>query len=351
MLYTNIPGCFIEREYHLPQTLADVGGNSGNVVFWEAALKLMRDVAADICSLSMDSRPQAGDRCVLVLANSIQDAGSNYLRYLMDLVGDAPYMILSIGAQATDLSSNNMTLGEVARSAVKNAVEHAQRVFLRGQHSLEVLQHNKIKTGNCRVLGCPSITNIAPQWNLRKMSRVPALSKDTRICIALPNTHQVNKFHLHWLRSLFLAAGQESKHVYFLVQDEFKNRCTPGAQYVYFVDPHQLRNFMLTMEVCIGTRIHGAIASIQAAVPTLCFPIDSRVRELCATMAVPALEVEDARQYVERHRLPSCLATLHTLIRHFYPNPDQMINHQELSKCNTQIYHNALCNFLGLGCR
>ena len=351
MLYTNIPSGFIQRQYHALQSLQDVGGNSGNVVFWEAALKLMREVAADIRSLTPSSKPQAEDRCILVLANSIQDAGSNYLHYLMNIMGQAPYMILSIGAQSADFSAKSMTLGEVARRAVKRAIERAQHVFLRGQHSLAVLQHNKIDTGNCRVLGCPSITNLAPQWNFRRMLQVPSLSKSSRMCIALPNNHQVSAFNLHWLQSLFLAAGQESKDVYFLVQDGFKDLCIPGAQHVYFANPHELRRFMLTMDVCIGTRIHGAIASIQAAVPTLCFPIDSRVRELCATVGVPTLEVEDARQFAEqRGSTLSSLNTLHALFRHWYPPRHQIVNHQELSGRNTQMYLQTLRSFLSPPC-
>ena len=105
---------------------------------------------------------------------------------------------------------------------------------------------------------------------------------------------------------------------------------------------------MRTVDVCIGTRVHGAIASIQSAVPTLCFAIDSRVRELCATMAVPTVEVEEARHWVEQHRSRStpALTLLHNLFSHFYPCTDQLADHQELAKRNTQSYHDALKPFL-----
>jgi hypothetical protein len=41
--------------------------------------------------------------------------------------------------------------------------------------------------------------------------------------------------------------------------------------------------------LCVGTRIHGVQAAIQSGVPAVCLYIDSRTKELCDTMQIPAI--------------------------------------------------------------
>jgi len=49
----------------------------------------------------------------------------------------------------------------------------------------------------------------------------------------------------------------------------------------------------------ISTRIHGAIMSLMAGVPTVVIAHDVRMRELCASMAIPFLRQADALQYLD----------------------------------------------------
>lgn len=41
--------------------------------------------------------------------------------------------------------------------------------------------------------------------------------------------------------------------------------------------------------VCVGTRIHGVQVAIQSGVPAVCLYMDSRTKELCNTMHIPAI--------------------------------------------------------------
>jgi|SRR5690554_293818 len=49
-------------------------------------------------------------------------------------------------------------------------------------------------------------------------------------------------------------------------------------------------------EVCIGTRIHGVQAAIQAGTPALCLCVDSRTKELCEFMKIPHLIASDLKE-------------------------------------------------------
>ena len=321
----NIPQSFLDEQYECMQTLQSVGGNSGNCVFWHAAMMLLRTRNHKLDSLPTEhispTQIENTDIIVIVLANSIQNSPSavGYLCVLNNIlkVFGKPYVILSIGAQSP--TNDPFQLSVPAHQAVNTIISGATHTFLRGHYTRRTLETNQIDTSQCTVMGCPSLTLLRTRFTvqLTRLTHIPKvvdISK-VRVCLCLPNKNQSDSLQLTWLRSVMLQAAK-MPNVYILIQDEGKD--TTYSNCCYFVDPIKRTRFLKTIHFCIGTRIHGTIAGLLASVPSLCVTIDSRTTELCDTMHIPSVSAFVAKQFATHTPHTHPLQFLLSLFYRFY---------------------------------
>ena len=159
-LLTNIPEDYLRANSEKLTTLASVGGNSGNCVFWNAARDLCSAHNIRLESINEPPARFANVRGILlVLANSIQNntGAVNYVECLNNRIAELrlPYWILSIGAQCNDLDGHGYTLDDRARAVVGTLLDGAQQTFVRGHVTLRILQQNQIDTRRVLPVGCP----------------------------------------------------------------------------------------------------------------------------------------------------------------------------------------------------
>lgn len=312
-IFTNVPQWVMcGRD---PKTVAAAGNNTGNVVFWHATIDFLRGYRDTFLpgsrivplSLARTTKGSAHDFAVLVLANNIQEKAASSLDDLRIQLGVLPYVVLSIGAQCA--FDQPFTLSSKARAAIARFIIGAVRVFMRGPFTRDVLLAHGVPVTNCVVGGCPAMLACTAQPR-----KLPVTI--TKLCIAFPNGNQASSLGCACrdARALLIAAAADAR-AYALLQDEgadeamgrkpLASKWPELARVAHgeaFTSRHGLNAFCTTCDAYIGTRIHGALAALRVGTPALLIAVDSRTRELAATLHV---EFVEASEFVEVARARS----------------------------------------------
>jgi polysaccharide pyruvyl transferase WcaK-like protein len=60
-----------------------------------------------------------------------------------------------------------------------------------------------------------------------------------------------------------------------------------------FFDAGAWLEFLSTVDLAVGARLHGNLLAVQAATPGVCIHHDARTEELCRTTALPGVSVKE----------------------------------------------------------
>jgi len=158
--------------------MKDLEGNCGNLLFWEATMKLLS--GHNLFSVS-DSYNCSIDRVVYVMANGIQNQIAGRLRERAEQISqlDCPKVLLSIGVQHDN--SEMFDFSDELKRASTLLLGQMDVTYLRGEYTHELLRHNGIE-GEFIVNGCPSIF----------LNDIPAIEyQDERVMINMPSFRQL----------------------------------------------------------------------------------------------------------------------------------------------------------------
>jgi hypothetical protein len=312
-----------------------LGGNTGNVAFIHAILGQI----AKIKHVS-EVRRGYGDINVLGCSNQIN---RNINKSADDAVfdhTDAPFVAIGLGAQApsTDeiLEIPEGTIGFIRRIQ-DSAPGDEPNISVRGHYTYQVLQQAGLHE-RAVALGCPSLfTHPNPKLGLL-ISRT--LQKSTeRIAVAPGNIFNGSKTGAVLERSLATLASiggggyvvQHPKELMALVRDGFNAVDEQSVERIrayvrpdldgdefrrwfrnnarMFTSAVSWMEYLRSVDLVVGTRIHGCMLAIQAARPALCIALDSRQTELCEIMHIPSISAADCREGIDRERVVEVLAT------------------------------------------
>ncbi len=312
-LLTNIPEFILRRSYSKDLSLKDVGGNTGNILFWESTARLLWQQGYTLHNLKEQRRVKY-EGCVLVYANSIDNIqnNANELNARMDLLPnpDIPVLVLSIGAQNS--SFDYFQLGPQTMNALSKLERRSTKIFLRGDYTLNLLEHNNIPNISKYVsLGCPSMLLQDIDWE-KHASKWSSLTEESNIAIAIPDFSQ-SSFYMKQLIpyskrpnvytivqtmpgviDFAIHKGKKSKMNWVkhlgINDTEFDAIVSNQKNFKSFTDIKEYMTFLEDIDFCIGTRIHATIASILSGTPSLCLAFDSRTLELCQKMHIPHVD-------------------------------------------------------------
>ncbi|HYO42449.1 MAG TPA: polysaccharide pyruvyl transferase family protein [Candidatus Limnocylindrales bacterium] len=312
------------------KTLDDnlIAGNSGNLVFMDAAWKLLSAPGADITPDRLEFKPRHADEInerydvyVVPLANAFRLSFEATLVRMTEVIRRLriPVIVLGVGAQGSpDYGFDAIApMERSVRDFVGAVLDRSPSIGVRGEATLAYL--NGLGFRDIEVIGCPSMF----MWgtNLRVERRVPALDETSRIAITISPYRST-------MGPIVLEACRRFPNLTYYAQDRFTLELllkgtplpngTPDAavpthpdhplfrdnRTKLFIDPWPWIEDLRHQDFSFGTRIHGSIAALIAGTPTTVITHDSRTLELARYFEIPYRElrrVSDGLDPVELH--------------------------------------------------
>ena len=287
--------------------LAQLGRNSGNMMFTESLHCTLKNSV--MSGFGFDNNVIV-DRDVIVLAaanwiNEYEDFGWLY-KVLNSM--KLPVVLVGVGAQAS-LSGSIPKVKDGTLRLLKLIAERSNSISVRGDFSCDVLNHYGIK--NSVVTGCPSLLLVGSNWpqNFRQPELDRLVLHATRHGFGECDEFQRYLYEQAIKTRCDILLQSESADIYYAMgktnNPEIMKKASRAVRCAYgtdneneiasFLSEHGLFylnywswiNAMSTKTFCIGTRIHGTIASLLAGTPAVLIAHDSRTLELAKSMNLP----------------------------------------------------------------
>lgn len=289
------------------RALAALGRNSGNVMFTESLRRILKN--SRMSSFNFDAAAIAGrDAIVLAAANWINEYEDFGWLYGVLAPTKLPIFLVGVGAQAT-LSGSIPKVKPGTLRFLNLVAERSTSISARGEFTCEVLNHYGIKTGT--ITGCPSLLLLGPNGpqRFRQPSMEHVVLHATRHGFGKCDEFQRFLYKQALEREFDVLLQSEEADIYY-VKDRTNNpgimaRASEAVKFAYGINNEELISSFLrkhgmfflnyetwieamsTKTFCIGTRIHGTIASIISGTPATLIAHDSRTLELAKAMNLP----------------------------------------------------------------
>lgn len=309
-----------------PKSVFEKNGiNTGDVLVYDAMLKVLSyESIQNIQFADMANEklwPEEEPSATVI-------RGSNYLAETVDLASalpllkkiQGPIVPIGIGAQAAAYKKLDLPAGTV--EAWRVIASKCESIGVRGTYSAEIF--NDIGIKNLRVIGCPSFyRSLKPSISIRKIDPASArvgltlnkylsndyatnATKTNRLQRALmdavarrPDTRLYSQGEREESLAVFSPLDQRSEYVDSILErfglsgnEACKNLLT-NRMFAFLDVDEWAEDVSKQIDVMVGFRLHGNVIALHQGIPAVFFTYDSRIRELAALFAAPAIEVEE----------------------------------------------------------
>ncbi|MGW1722864.1 polysaccharide pyruvyl transferase family protein [Streptomyces sp. NPDC002306] len=310
-----------------------IATNSGNLIFSDAAHKILETPGTEVVSHGMRADVAAAGRIneeydafVVPLANAFRPSFESGLQRLTRLIGRLriPVVVLGVGAQTgvTYDPARLKAIEPAVRDFCSAVLERSASLGVRGEFTETYLKGLGFR--DVEVIGCPSLFMYGKELAVHK--RAKALTADSRI--AVNGSHSavrsqgldrvIDHAHARYPRLRFI--GQNTSDARQL---HWRDLTHPNARVTtipthpdhpmyqedkvrVYVDPVTWIDDLREFDFSFGSRIHGNIAALLAGTPATVLCGDSRTLELCRYFGIPHRlldglphDVDPARLYEE----------------------------------------------------
>ncbi|MET9500715.1 polysaccharide pyruvyl transferase family protein [Streptomyces sp. NPDC006622] len=291
-----------------------IATNSGNLIFSDAAHKILTTPGTEVVSNSMRTEVGAAarineeyDAFVVPLANAFRPTFEPALQRLTRLISrlKIPVMVLGVGAQAgLDQDAARLKAMEPTVRAFCSAVlERSASIGVRGEFTEKYLTDMGFR--DVEVIGCPSMFLHGDRLTVEK--RVESLTPESRLAINGSHTavrsgglHKIiTRTHAHYPKLRYIGQNlTDAKQLYWRDVDSPAGRVTQMPTHpdhpMYqedkvrvYIDPVTWIDDLRGFDYSFGSRIHGNIAALLAGTPATVLAFDSRTLELCRYFEIP----------------------------------------------------------------
>jgi Polysaccharide pyruvyl transferase len=288
-----------------------IGDNTGNLVFLDAAYRLLERPGVEVVPDGFRLDPRRADRInerfdayVVPFANAFRAVWTERLERWTELIERLriPVVILGVGAQS-DVGFSRARLEPLeagARRFVRAVLDRGPSIGVRGEFTADWLRGLGFR--DVEVIGCPSMF-----WNGDRLSierRTPALDQGSRIAITVspyrremapilahhiaryPNLTYVAQDPASMERLLFPRATETGPRSAGIAAEAFDPLFEAGKVRM-FLHPVPWIEYLRGVDFAFGTRIHGAITALLAGTPAFVLAHDSRTLELARYFEIP----------------------------------------------------------------
>ena len=304
---------------NLQDVFSMFGNNTGNMLFSESLLRNIHGAERGHLGLSPEAYKEFD--CIIV-------AAANWLNPGLDFAGladrlektDLPVVAVGLGAQAP-IEYGMPVLKEGTKRLINIISERSAKISVRGEFSASVLNHYGVS--NVTVTGCPSLL-----LSGRKAPNIRSYESHGKANAALGATrHGFNRsddfqdyvYRQARINNLDIILQSELADMYYatgrLNNLDLKQKAERICSAVYqgdvegvenylkmhakvFFDLDEWVGYMAQKTIYVGTRLHGAIASLLAGTPAVLICHDSRTLEVAQAMKLPYV----TRERVDVHK-------------------------------------------------
>jgi len=313
-----------------------IGNNSGNLLYLFGVYRtlLREDVTIDMdlyqaekvlySDKDIDEINEKYDAYICPLADAFRDDFNgklgNYARFFSKL--KIPVYVIGMGLRAPsfdDITNLKFVFDENAKKFVKAVTNKGSMLGLRGEITGSYLHKLGFTEGtDYQAIGCPSMYSFGRQLNMRqnvKFTENGVLSPDTRLVYNLSSKtpeqvvkfliEQGNRFPEHYATNqaydemLLLHYGIEFNPSQPIDRDIFPwnvdHELIRSDRYKMFINAKPWFDFMKTMDLSIGCKLHGNVAAVISGCPAIFMPIDGRMIELINMHQFPHIAVADLK--------------------------------------------------------
>ena len=300
--------------------------NAGNLIFSNAAHKILTTPRAEVFSNGIRTDPSAAGRIneefdvfVVPLANAFRPTFERPLKRMTRLIRKLriPVVVLGVGAQ-TNLKYDAARLKAMeptVREFVTEVLNHSASIGVRGEFTEQYL--NDMGFRDVEVIGCPSMFMNGETFAVEKKSE--SLTAESRISVN--GSHSVVRSQ--GLDAIIRQAHERYPHLRFVGQNlleaqllHWRETANPiGAQpsmpthpshpmyregkVRLYVDPSTWIEELRAFDFSFGSRIHGNIAALLAGVPCTVLCGDSRTLELCRYFGIPHRKMSETPKDID----------------------------------------------------
>ena len=295
-----------------------VGDNTGNLIFSDAAYKLLHTpgttVTVDRFKTDLAEAAAIDERYshyVIPLANAFRLSFEASLIRMTRLIRalHIPVTILGVGAQAnvTYEAGRLSRIDATVKDFVAAVLDHSPSIGVRGEFTADYLRTLGFR--DVEVIGCPSL--FLPGEHLRIEKGRPALTPDAALAINVsPYVTAMGPIlvrHLERYPDLtYVAQDLETLELLLWGSNGAKVGGPDDPRPVhldhpvfrqdkvrYFTDPWPWFRHLASVDFSFGTRIHGNIAALIAGTPAFVLAHDSRTLELARYFDIPHRVMRD----------------------------------------------------------
>jgi hypothetical protein len=307
-----------------------IATNSGNLIFSDAAHKILQTPHTEVVSNGIRSEIAAASRInqeydafVVPLANAFRPSFEPQLKRLTRLISRLriPVVVLGVGAQ-TGLNYNPARLKPMepaVREFVSAVLDRSASIGVRGEFTEQYLKDMGFR--DVEIIGCPSLFMYGKDLTVRK--RVPALTADSRI--AINGSH--NAVQKQGMGRVIERTHARYPHLRYIGQNlsdarqlHWRDLSDPNARVTampthpdhpmyredkvrVYIDPVTWIDDLRAFDYSFGSRIHGNIAALLAGTPATVLCGDSRTLELCRYFEIPHRRIDKLSDDVDPARL------------------------------------------------
>ncbi|MER8090137.1 polysaccharide pyruvyl transferase family protein [Streptomyces sp. NPDC058316] len=288
--------------------------NSGNLIFSDAAHKILETPRSEVVSNGIATRVADADRInseydvfVIPLANAFRPSFERQLERLTQLISKLkiPVVVPGVGAQTgVNYSADRLRpMQSTVYAFVSAVLDHSASIGVRGEFTERYLRDMGFR--DVDVIGCPSMFLNGTRLDIRKSGR--ALGPDSRISVNgshdAVRKHKlgriINRTHAHYPHLRFIGQNlSEARQLHWRDMSHQNATLTDIPTHpdhpMYredkvrvYVDPAAWMDDLRGFDFSFGSRIHGNIAALLAGTPATVLCGDSRTLELCRYFDIP----------------------------------------------------------------
>ena len=317
--------------------IAYLGGNTGNLVWFEAVRKSIRH---DFIGRRYSNNSRINN-IIFPMANQINIWNRSLEWYLESIEGyHGRVTVIGLGAQLTDELTTPKrlvnALPQERKNALKELSSRTESLGIRGGITAESLELMGIK--NYTIIGCPS-------FYMKHSVKEVKKAAPEKLCV---NWGSIDYAKEQFVREFFRCNAKDGDSLLLQAMDDFpktlegepllkkhiKSRYPDLVvnsleieSYIkrrgrIFFDWDIWQNFLKEerFTLSVGCRFHGNMMSLLAGVPALWIVHDSRTYEMCEAMALPHIDLEQAAKMRSREEFAECCV----YDEKFYRNRDKM---------------------------
>lgn len=343
-----------------------IGGNTGNLLY---AYSVFRNIVNENVRIDIDYYGmerfytdedierinQEYDAYICPLADAFRDSFIPQLEKFTALFKKLkiPCYIVGVGLRTPyepDIKSPHK-FDHAAKALLKTVLDKSAVIGVRGEITGEYLKSLGFREEQeYTVIGCPSLYAMGRHLPARDLT----LSSHSKICFNMSNStpHSVMAFLFREMESYsnhFVVAQniRELRLLYDGTEYEphpFMSALLPRScdhplvqedRYHVFYNIPTWLEFLRTMDLSVGARLHGNVAAILAGCPALVIMLDGRMRELAAYHHLPSVSAEKIRESDSLKDMIDQI-DLKSHLKHAAPNFDRFISFLD----RNQISHN-----------